>query len=219
MAIALVQQKSKYDYGTVATGSLTFDSNVTAGNTILVSLSRNEYQDRIEDSQGNVYTLVNQGVTNGGTGFDSYQYIAVASSSGPLTVTFIGFGGAGNGFRIYEFSGVGSFVSATNNSENTTTPSVPAITPAVADSLYFASIEGLSGPFTPDAGWTSLEYVDTYAQDFYKIHSGTTPLGLSWTDGAGRDITLLSVFSPAGGGGGGGGAGGLLVGINRGVIR
>jgi len=174
--VAFVQANNEqYTYGIEPPpNSLAFNSDVSAGNLIVVAFSSNFVPGAtpaIADSQGNAYTLAGTGV--GGTDIDSnvdvqriFLWYTLAGSSGPNTVTINYTVGptAGRDIEISlaEYSGLSGVVDAVvpgNNSYHAANPALAMTTQTIPvnfpNDLVIAVFNDQNGnAATPDAGWT-----------------------------------------------------------------
>jgi hypothetical protein len=145
--------------GSAASLAVSFSSNNTAGNLIVVAISSDSAGatvSSVTDTRGNTYVKATDATTlNADHGTLTGVWYALNCAAGANTVTVTQSVGS-TLVAIHEFSGVAtsSAVDVTNTSvTTTTTPSVSATTTAAGD-LVFGAIRNTRSGLTPSAGLT-----------------------------------------------------------------
>jgi hypothetical protein len=177
--IAFVQSKSN-DGGTVATDSIAFTSNNTAGNTIIVAVRQgflaNPTPVTITDTRGNTYyEVASQDSTND---HRDKIFAAYNIASGANTVTCTYANNVANTMRwaIHEFSGIqvrGAVDKTAGNTGSSTTLDSGNIVTAQANALIFGmATTNSNATITKGASYT-LGESNTKITTEYKIVSST----------------------------------------------
>lgn len=152
-----VQASTTWASGSASGTTKSFGSNVTAGNAIIVAFNHS-YQGcppSVADNQGNTYTQVVSAV--GANPASLYVWIAIASSTGALTVTpTFGCGTITLG-AIVEYTNIpsGSFDVVSTRTTNTSGPTVNggSVTTSAADDLVMSMFfSGVTVTFTASSG-------------------------------------------------------------------
>jgi len=216
----LVQSKSTRTLAATSLG-LAFDSNVTAGNFILViaggfrstSFSFTGVTDTLGLGSGNGYALLGQTPWTATFRQINAAFLAKASSGGANTVTMTVSAAADISIEIYELSGIDGFDQCLETQQTSATPLTGSLTNTKANSRLFASVshDGADTTITPASGWTQREENESTSGSDYstadKVVSSAGSQSHQWALGASRDASMLIVCfaeTTAGGGGGGG---------------
>jgi hypothetical protein len=180
MAHTVVQHKSSFASGSL---SLAFNSNVTAGNLIVVCAATyaGSTQNTPTDNQSNTYTLaVNQlpGVT--GTPAQAAIYYTFAGSSGSLTVSVSNTGGNSQRVHIYEVSGITALDATGSNFQSSATTSATvstsgATTQASEYVIAFFAANNTSSAWTATGSFVSDQETTTNPGSYTNFsEDGTT---------------------------------------------
>src|SRR6185437_9124696 len=193
-SIAVVQVPAAVNFAGFATGSITFASNVTAGDYIIamVTSSTTSSPPPTSVTDTNSDTLITPlAWTTGATGFNSegvYAFhVGTGGASFKITVNFA----AGNTFTImaFEVSGVGATLTDVTSAVNTgtsTAPSAASLTPTVAGDLQVA-FENQGAVSSWDTGLTQQINYDSISP-----HAGFATQSLATTSPASASATLAS---------------------------
>ena len=196
MAIALVQSKKIYYSG--RTGSLAFDSNVTAGNLIVVSYHMYSGSDGLNvTTDNNSATYTRRYFITGGDGSLQLSLVYTYNAAGGATTINFDSGntGAYTSITIAEFSGVMTTepidVSDTNTGTGTAVTAGP-ITPTVSGDMLFGGMTSMaSGAVTiaPDGDYTELQEYENGANEMhmntqYRVYDSTSADTTNWTLGS-----------------------------------
>lgn len=149
--------------GDSSLGSVTFDSNVTSGNLIIVFLRVNTGDGTptgLTDSVGTTYSQVGTTISiSGGTG---YLYRGTAGGSGANTITISG--GATARIQAEEVSGLTSpTLDATTQATGTSASAASGAITAAANTWAFAGLVLTNYPsvaVTVGSGWTTINLAD-----------------------------------------------------------
>lgn len=223
---AVVQQPtvvSSTDLGT--TIAITFGSNVTAGNHIVVLTrvaqvaSAASTNPTISDTQTNTYPAspdVQTGaLTSDDAGWD--VFIAEVGSSAACTVTATWGGNVQRReIHAFEVSGLSGATRATNTNSGTSTSPTTGTVSATVDDFMLGIIQTdySYGTLTDDASWTSVTEASIWnkASLQYRIAPSTTTFSATATNSDSREYQAAIIAYSAAGGGGGDPEGSLISG-------
>ena len=180
MSISFVQSRSTSITST--SGTLAFNSDNTAGNTIIIAAVSDQGSDTltISDNNGNTYTSLTSVTASGVT---IRLFYAFGINAGANTVTLTSSTSVNLGLTIHEFSGINTIDQTSGNSgTGNSQTSNSASTTTVADELLFGFTgmpmsTGTVQTMTGETGWTTAEVhassvTEAYLSQ-YKIVSAT----------------------------------------------
>lgn len=208
MAISVVQ--GPFDgSATSDPEGVNFQSNVTAGNSIIVSIRDNQSGQSIvsvTDSLGNTYSLAKSATWSFG-GCWIYAAHNITGGACSVTVDFGATPGAG-GVGILEIAGIGDVDVTSEFEETSDTTShncaaVGEIDTTVAETFIVAAsvLNGSDGGVAPASGFTELESISTRGLSQYKIATSLeTDQRATWSSGNSRQsLGIIAAFKAAGG--------------------
>lgn len=225
MAWAHVQSTSVANTTPAGSNNLSYGSNVTAGNLLVVVAatyvatgSQVVPNGGVTDSQGNTYTRQTNadGITDAGGSLSVHT--ALAGSTGACTVTVNATGSSDyHSISIHEFSGISSAtpeaVNSQRNAAATSAPS-PSISSSSANALIFGAMSytgAVTTISTAATGYTQRTEGEDGAS-YMPFNTGDKDGGAAgsqtatWTLGAAREsLCAILALTPTGGGGGGSG--------------
>jgi hypothetical protein len=181
MAISLVQTKTNGSNSGGTTLALTWASNTTTGNLIIVAVSTQlATVGTPTDSQGNTYTLINSGQVTWNTGssdFNLYYAKNITGGAGSVTVNMSGTTGFAVNAAAREYAGLDTtapldqVAKATDGGAQATSVSSGATptTTQASELVVGAVTENGGGVITVGAGFSNLSTAGT---------SGTYKIGL-----------------------------------------
>jgi hypothetical protein len=204
MSISLVQNTSNNVPG--SSMSLAFNSNVTAGNLLLVLVGNStgglSASYTVTDTLGNTYVSLGQ-VEDVSGGPTSDLLWCVSNGSGANTVSVSYTSGSGLALHVAEFSGVSYLDQNAASSDNTgTSADSGPVTTNVANELLIGALCASGAP-TVGSGWTLLSTQGATIRSSweYQIVSSTGTYDATYTIGSGKSGTpswglRIATFSP-----------------------
>jgi len=199
MAASVVQSKKAFFSG-APSGSLTLDSNVTAGNTIVVLIS--DYgavpseNFSCQDDHSNTYTLKVSRATQSGSIFTSIFYAYNVNTTGSYTVGVLDSSEAASiSFTVAELTGVPTTDNSDGSNSNAGTGTAVdsgSLTPTVTGDVLIAVMSSYAGTtvtINPDADYTQLQEYENGATEVHhnvevRIYDSTSPDTANWTIGS-----------------------------------
>lgn len=195
MAIAHVQSTGQGFGNSASARSLTFASNVTSGNLIVVAVATFNAGSptvSISDTQGNTYSQAGSYQTSGSNRISLWY--AVAGSTGSNTVSFTPSASVFSGFGIHEYTGTATStpldnaVGTTGTASNTVNPGT--VTVSAANEMIFCCAGQGDGTntdnITPGTGYTlrvnqfnSVSFQALYTEDKVSVSANEAPT-MSW---------------------------------------
>lgn len=194
MAVAFVQGTGTNTAGsTAASISKAFDSNVTAGNCLVVAVMTDSGRAQgnasgWSSSPSNSFAYGSSDQLNA-TSHVNVSFV-VSAASGATTITFTPTSSDWMAMGIAEFSGVDGnpFDGRSGNTNNTANPTAGAISTTTAGVVLGVMGRHASGTITPGTGWTQIfedeNWDDTTISFIYQITSASGSYNASWTASA-----------------------------------
>jgi hypothetical protein len=193
MATTFVQLKVTTNanaFETDATEALTFDSNATVGNFVVVGIgltATNRTISSVTDSGGNTYALLSEGgvnatVDSGGSATEVWLYGApVTSAANIVTVVINSALATPARMWILEVSGQHATtpiedVAVTTTTSATSHPS-GSVTTAAAGNIVIGMLFGTNGTYTNQATWTQIDNSANGISAYKAVDAATT----TWT--------------------------------------
>jgi hypothetical protein len=198
--IHYVQGTGNYTTSSGQAQQVSFDTNVTAGDLIVVAVGAltTSYTPNISDSQGNTYSQAGT-ATNSNIPYTNHVYYAVASSTGSLTVhhdtaSSIGF----RRIAIHEYSGVNAFDITSSQTGNGSIPVSGAATANHDDELVFGWGVSNNGMVAAGAGFTARQTIGSETTED-KILPAAGPAGVIYPiDTSDWLVTMATFYNSSG---------------------
>lgn len=209
--------------------AVTLDSNVTAGNTIVVAIwgytsGGFDNNPSVTDGLGNTYTRWDYwGVTGNNK---TFLFRAYNVTGGACTVTINPTGSSSDikavVFELIAIAGNGDPNDVQDGADTTasgTTHSTPSVTPATTEwcAIAIVSQHGTTSSISPEAGWIQdlsvlNDSTDTAGSIVHKSGTSTSSLSHTWTMGTSTDTGPVQIGVFKTGAAGGASSSGKLVG-------
>lgn len=209
--IGFVQTKG----GTVTDNSqsIVFDSDVTIGSLIRVdireSVGTGTLDPTVTSTRSAALTKVRQQANGGDNKATALMYWAIATSTGPCTVSIVGASGIGVRARIYEYSGNWGTspidLSNSNSGGYVGTLTTPSLTPSKADALIAVMCieNGDATSFGISSPWNLASTVVNRLSSAYQIVSSSSAYSATytWSSSSNGSATIIASFVEDDGGG------------------
>jgi hypothetical protein len=202
-SIQLIQSNVVGNESTGSSISVSFRSNNTAGNFLIVAgtAARPASTITISDSAGNTYLPAIGPVNDPNQDVNAYIWYVPSSKGGQNTVTLTPSAPSALEIHVSEWTGVATTSPLDQIASGTgtgTAASTVSTTTAVNGELIFG-LGWVTNTASPGTGFTGISLVNGDL-DEYQVQGSAGAIGATFTQSAGSWLALMATFKPAGGG-------------------